>query len=756
MKIFNSNQTNISLGAGTLLFIVICIGLVNYFSTDTQAQNNYPKPNRQIKSANQETFEKLIASADKTGSAMVIVGLKVNFIPDGNLSKYEAKKQHSEIKQSQTDFLQRYKNLKLKHIKTFEYIPYMAFEADAKALLTIQNDNILSSIQEDEIAEPALAESTAIVGATAAWANGYSGSGQTVVILDSGVDKTHTFLNGRVISEACYSSTNASSTSFCPGGVTESTSTDSGLNCPATIDGCPHGTHVAGIAAGRGTNFSGVAKDANIIAIQMFSQFSSTSGCSTALCARYWTSDLIKALERVRTLANTMNNIAAVNLSLQTGQQFTSNCDSAHSATKAAIDNLRSVNIATIICSGNYSFTNALTAPACISTAISVGSIEDGSNGTAQGTVSSFSDSSPLLNLLAPGRWINSSVPGNSYQNYQGTSMAAPHVVGAFAVLRQRKPTATIEQLLTVLTNTGQPVTDVRNGIIKPLIKIDKALQALTATASDFDGDTKTDISIYRQNVGQWWYLRSSDNTNRAFSFGSSTDKIVPADYTGDGKTDIATFNPTTGFWNVLRSEDATFYGFPFGTSGDIAAPADYDGDGKADAAVFRVSNSTWFISKSGGGTTIQQFGAAGDKPVVADYDGDGKADLAIYRVTLGQWWFVRSSDGGNRAFQFGTSTDKPIQGDYTGDGKADLAFFRPNTGEWFILRSEDSTFYGFPFGANGDIPASGDYDGDGRFDAAVFRPTNTTWYLNRSTSGVGIVGFGANGDQPVPNAFVP
>jgi FG-GAP-like repeat len=275
-------------------------------------------------------------------------------------------------------------------------------------------------------------------------------------------------------------------------------------------------------------------------------------------------------------------------------------------------------------------------------------------------------------------------------------------------------------------------------------------------TPYDFDGDAKTDISIFRPSLGQWWYLRSSDNANRAFSFGSSTDKIVPADYTGDGKTDIATFTPSTGFWNVLRSDDSTFYGFPFGTNGDIAAPADYDGDGKADAAVFRPSNSTWFISKSSGGTTIQQFGASGDAPAVADYDGDGKADLAIYRVALGQWWRVNSSDGSNRAFTFGTATDKPMQGDYTGDGKADLAFFRPSTGQWFILRSEDSTFYGFPFGASGDIPASGDYDGDGRFDAAVFRPTNTTWFINRSTAGTQIVGFGANGDIPVPSAFVP
>jgi photosystem II stability/assembly factor-like uncharacterized protein len=272
----------------------------------------------------------------------------------------------------------------------------------------------------------------------------------------------------------------------------------------------------------------------------------------------------------------------------------------------------------------------------------------------------------------------------------------------------------------------------------------------------DFDGDGKTDVSIFRPSVGEWWYLRSSDGGNRAFQFGASTDKLVPGDYTGDGKTDIAVFRPTTGQWFVLRSEDSLFYAFPFGLNGDIPVPSDFDGDGKTDAAIFRPSTNTWYISNSSGGTTIQTFGAAGDKPVVADYDGDGKSDIAIYRVSLGQWWYLRSSDGTNRVFTFGTSTDKPVQGDYTGDGKADIAIFRPSTGQWFILRSEDSLFYAFPFGISIDLPAPGDYDGDGRFDAAVFRPTAATWYISGTTSGTQILGFGLNTDLPVPNAFVP
>jgi hypothetical protein len=273
----------------------------------------------------------------------------------------------------------------------------------------------------------------------------------------------------------------------------------------------------------------------------------------------------------------------------------------------------------------------------------------------------------------------------------------------------------------------------------------------------DFDGDRKTDISIFRPGPGEWWYLKSSTGGNAALQFGTSTDKLVPGDFTGDGRTDIAFFRPSTGFWFILRSEDFSFFSFPFGAGGDMPAPADYDGDGRIDPAVFRPSTATWFISRtSDGGTTIAAFGAAGDKPVPADYDGDGKADIAIWRPAAGEWWYSRSSNGIAAALQFGTSTDKPVPGDYTGDGKADIAFFRPASGFWFILRSEDFSFFSFPFGAAGDVPVPGDYDADGKFDAAVFRPSNSTWFLNQTTAGVGIVSFGIAGDQPVPNTFIP
>ena len=270
----------------------------------------------------------------------------------------------------------------------------------------------------------------------------------------------------------------------------------------------------------------------------------------------------------------------------------------------------------------------------------------------------------------------------------------------------------------------------------------------------DFDGDNKTDISIFRPAPGEWWYSKSSNGGNGAVTFGTSSDTLTPGDYTGDARTDIAFFRPSTGSWYVLRSEDLTFYAFPFGTTGDVPVPADYDGDGKADAAVFRPSANTWYISNSGGGTTITGFGAAGDLPVPADYDGDGKADVGIYRPGPGQWWIQRST-AGLLAVQFGQTGDRTVAGDYTGDGKADIAYFRPSTGNWTILRSEDLSFYAFPFGTTGDVPSPGDYDGDGKTDAAIFRPSTSTWYAQRSTAGTLIQAFGQAGDLAVPNAYV-
>lgn len=418
------------------------------------------------------------------GAARVIVGVRVAFAPEGLLTAAIAKQQRNEIVVAHAAVLNSVPSLKQKSktIKRFETIPFIALEINAAELEELATLNLITSIEEDRLSFQDLAESVPLIGGPTAWTSppGYTGAGQTVAILDTGVDKTHPFLTGKVLSEACYSTTSSSATSICPGGVDESTASDSAMPygsgvCPAGE--CEHGTHVAGIAAGTNASFSGVAKGASVIAIQVFSTFTAAACGATTACVMSYTSDQILALERVYALRATYS-IAAVNMSLGGGNfSSQSSCDSSNSSQKAAIDNLRSVNIATVISSGNNGYTSSMASPGCISSAISIGSTWDSGN---VDTVAVYSNSAWFLNLLAPGSLINSSIPGAAYAAWNGTSMAAPHVTGAWALLKQKIPTATVSEVSAALASSGVPVLDVRNGITKPRIDLPGALSALT------------------------------------------------------------------------------------------------------------------------------------------------------------------------------------------------------------------------------------------------------------------------------------
>jgi subtilisin-like proprotein convertase family protein len=155
------------------------------------------------------------------------------------------------------------------------------------------------------------------------------------------------------------------------------------------------------------------------------------------------------------------------------------------------------------------------------------------------------------------------------------------------------------------------------------------ALNPIPCGAPDYDGDGRADVAIYRPQTGQWFILNSgASGTYQQITWGAPSsqglgDIPVPADYDGDGITDVAVYRQTTGDWFIVRSFDNSVqqvnWGAPSSSGlGDTPVPADYDGDGLADIAIYRATTGQWFLKSSAGlGVTVTSWGLppSGDTP---------------------------------------------------------------------------------------------------------------------------------------------
>ncbi len=447
--------------------------------------------------ASQQVKDYLFKKVRDAGTIRLIVGLHTDVAPEHALGPSAVAAQRQRIDVAQRTFIQTADHGK--ELKRFETVPYVVMEGNEAFLTSLFARRDLTTLQEDMLHQPSLPESVPLIGADRAWTAGATGTGQTVAIIDTGVDSTHPFLAGKVVAEACYSTNGTGSSSLCPNRQNAQTGLGAGREC--AISGCIHGTHVAGIAAGKGSNFSGVGKEAKIIAVQVFTSFA--SGCGAPPCLSAYTSDIMRGLEYVYTLRGSYR-IAAVNMSLG-GGGFTSYCDT--DAMKPIIDNLRGAGIASVVASGNDGRTNAISSPACISSTISVGAT------TKSDTVASYSNSASFLTLLAPGSSITSSVPGGGFASMSGTSMAAPHVSGAFAALRTIRPSASVDQIRTAMITSGKPIRDPRNLITKSRLNVYGAVAQLTNTFTSatgcFTASNASHVSVGRAYVSNYTTARA-------------------------------------------------------------------------------------------------------------------------------------------------------------------------------------------------------------------------------------------------------
>ncbi len=427
-----------------------------------------------------------------SGGAQVLVTLDLDTRPEPSLSLGEAAAQHDAIRTAQTRLASELRDVNAQVLTTYRLFPIVHMQVDQVALQRLLSLPDVRYVQENDINLGRDNGSNAAINVPAAWAAGFDGTGWTVVVLGTGVQSSHPFLAGKLVDEACFSSSIVSfnTTSVCPNGQSTGSAGQpgqfgpgSGVNCSATIDGCDHGTVSAGIVVGKnyagGPGFDGVARGANYIAVQVFSKatdspttnppnFCASSGLSSP-CSISFSSDQLAALQYVLStfVHNPAYKIASVDVGAGNATQATA-CDT--DARKIPIDGLRAAGIATVVAAGNDGSVG-LEKPACISTAISVGSTDNSD------VVQPFSTRSPLMTFFAPGLNITTSSPTSTFESVSGTSPSTSHVAGAWAVLKQRKPTATVDDIVSALQSTGTPITT--NGFTKPRINVGAAAAAL-------------------------------------------------------------------------------------------------------------------------------------------------------------------------------------------------------------------------------------------------------------------------------------
>ena len=359
---------------------------------------------------------------------------------------------------------------------------------------------------------------------------------------------------------------------------------------------------------------------------------------------------------------------------------------------------------------------------------------------------------------------MNASSPFGAIMAWSGSSTTFVNTVvnlpssvnGSKVNLRWRAETDT-----SVTATSGTPamrIDDVAitGGTLLNGYDCSTVVAAVSKARADFDGDGRTDFSVFRPDSGVW-YLQRSQTGFGAVSWGIAGDTLVPGDYDGDGKTDFAVARnnaANTGkTFYIMNSGTSTVTTVQFGLPSDIPVVRDYDSDGKADVAVFRPSTGYWYIMNSGSVNSVNsvQFGQSGDVPVPADYDGDNRADVAVFR---GGIWYINKTTGGVQTTNFGLSSDLPVPADYDGDGRVNIAVYRPSNGTWYTSLNAADNYGAVQFGNSTDIPVPGDYDGDGKSDVAVYR--GGTWYVNKSTGGLQTAQFGVSSDLPIPKQYIP
>ena len=386
------------------------------------------------------------------------------------------------------------------------------------------NPNV-ERIIKDDVKSFALDSSVPLVNAPGAWRLIYNGTnvtgkGESICVIDSGIDYTHESLGACTTSQFLAGTCSKVIAGY-----------DFKNNDNDPIDDQGHGTHVSGIISSINKTYRGVAPESTLIAMKV---------CDGSESGNCFDSDIIAAIDWC-TYNSSRYNISGISMSLGSAQLFSSYCDgeSSESGLKTAIDNAVAKNISVIVASGNDGSTSQISSPACLKKSTAVGSV------TKQDEISGFSNRNSLLDLLAPGSSIKSTVPksgcvlcdSSSYLTLSGTSMATPHVAGAFALLRQYKKleqgsVLTPAEIQDSLNDTGRQIVD-SSGLTFSRVNIYAALLSLDTTAPEITilpptpaNNSNISVSYFTINISSNEILSNAvlefNSTNQSMSAAST------------------------------------------------------------------------------------------------------------------------------------------------------------------------------------------------------------------------------------------
>ncbi|MGH1386643.1 S8 family peptidase [Kordia sp.] len=317
-------------------------------------------------------------------------------------------------------------------------------------------DYIITSILPTErttassISTSGIEPGVTLINADCMWAQGYTGAGRLVSHLDTGVDASHPALTTKWRGNA--TGVTPAEAWFDPNGLSPSYPVDSGS----------HGTHTMGTILGSTTgDIIGVAYDAEWISAGVIDIGGISNTISNALLAFQWTVDPDGDPTTVDDVPDVSSN--SWGLSPIFGH-VPSACDTTF---WSVIDNVEAATVVVVFAAGNEGGfgSSSLRTPSDRATTayntFSVGALD-----ASGATIASYSSrgpstctADPLLaikpEVVARGSSVRSSVPGGGYSNFNGTSMATPHVAGAVALLRQVDPNATVDQIKDALMSTA-------------------------------------------------------------------------------------------------------------------------------------------------------------------------------------------------------------------------------------------------------------------------------------------------------------